>query len=205
MPKNIQFGGGAPKQEPSVNQKARTDYSMPILGDDDFSGAPRDADPLKTYSLKILRGRVITFILAAVNILTIAVWMVFSLIGNGTLWWTLVYGLGMLACCVFLFFGKEAARKFFAIPAVLIGIPVAFSLLVNPSGTPMFLKTSYQLAVQIVSAALLYFLPPVSAFFTASPKAIRRALDHEWEKHPPKTPAAQEETLEEKEESTENP
>ena len=187
MPKNVQFGGGAPKQEPSVNQKARTDYSLPILGDDDFSGAPRDADPLKTYSLKILRGRTITFLLAAVNILAIAVWMVLSLLGNGTLWWILVYGLGMLACCVFLFFGKETARKFFAIPAVMIGIPVAFSLLINPSGTPMFLKTSYQLAVQIVSAALLYFLPPVSAFFTASPKAVRRALDHEWEKSPPKT------------------
>ncbi|MBR0144986.1 MAG: hypothetical protein IJM21_12520 [Clostridia bacterium] len=187
MPKNVQFGGGAPKQEPSVNQKARTDYSLPILGDDDFSGAPRDADPLKTYSLKILRGRTITFLLAAVNILAIAVWMVLSLLGNGTLWWILVYGLGMLACCVFLFFGKETARKFFAIPAVMIGVPVAFSLLINPSGTPMFLKTSYQLAVQIVSAALLYFLPPVSAFFTASPKAVRRALDHEWEKSPPKT------------------
>ncbi len=113
--------------------------------------------------------------------------MVLSLLGNGTLWWILVYGLGMLACCVFLFFGKETARKFFAIPAVMIGVPVAFSLLINPSGTPMFLKTSYQLAVQIVSAALLYFLPPVSAFFTASPKAVRRALDHEWEKSPPKT------------------
>ena len=187
MPKNVQFGGGAPKQEPSVNQKARTDYSLPILGDDDFSGAPRDADPLKTYSLKILRGRTITFLLAAVNILAIAVWMVLSLLGNGTLWWILVYGLGMLACCVFLFVGKETARKFFAIPAVMIGVPVAFSLLINPSGTPMFLKTSYQLAVQIVSAALLYFLPPVSAFFTASPKAVRRALDHEWEKSPPKT------------------
>ena len=187
MPKNVQFGGGAPKQEPSVNQKARTDYSLPILGDDDFSGAPRDADPLKTYSLKILRGRTITFLLAAVNILAIAVWMVLSLLGNGTLWWILVYGLGMLACCVFLFFGKETARKFFAIPAVMIGVPVAFSLLINPSGTPMFLKTSYQLAVQIVSAALLYFLPPVSAFFTASPKAVRRALDHELEKSPPKT------------------
>ena len=159
MPKNVQFGGGAPKQEPSVNQKARTDYSLPILGDDDFSGAPRDADPLKTYSLKILRGRTITFLLAAVNILAIAVWMVLSLLGNGTLWWILVYGLGMLACCVFLFFGKETARKFFAIPAVMIGVPVAFSLLINPSGTPMFLKTSHQLAVQIVSAALLYFFP----------------------------------------------
>ena len=187
MPKNVQFGGGAPKQEPSVNQKARTDYSLPILGDDDFSGAPRDADPLKTYSLKILRGRTITFLLAAVNILAIADWMVISVLGNGTLWWILVYGLGMLACCVFLFFGKETARKFFAIPAVMIGVPVAFSLLINPSGTPMFLKTSYQLAVQIVSAALVYFITPVSAFFTASPKAVRRALDHEWEKSPPKT------------------
>ena len=201
MPKNIQFGGGAPKQEPSVNQKARTDYSLPIMGDDDFSGAPRDADPLKTYSLKILRGRTITFIIAAVNILAIAVWMILSLMGNGTLWWILLYGLGMLACCVFLFFGKETARKLFAIPAVLIGVPVAFSLLVNPSGTPMFLKTSYQLAVQIVSAALLYFLPPVSAFFTATPKAVRRALDHEWEKYPPKTAGS----AESGEESRENP
>lgn len=189
MPKNIQFGGGAPKQEPSVNQKARTDFSMPITGDDDFRGGGRDADPLKTYSQKILRGRTITFVLAGVNILTIALWMFFSIVGDGTLWWILVYGLGMLACCVFLFFGREAARKFFAIPAVLIGVPVAFALLVNPSGTPMFLKTSYQLAVQIVSAALLYFLPSVSAFFTASPKAIRRALDREWEKNPPPAPA----------------
>ena len=197
MPKNVQFGSGAPKQEPSINQKARTDFSMPITSDDDFQGPVRDPDPLKTYSLKILRGRIITFVLAAVNILTIALWMYFSLTGGGTVWWILVYGIGMLLCCVFLFFGKETARKFFAIPAVLIGVPVTFALLVNPSGTPMFLKTSYQLAVQIVSAALLFFLPSTSAFFTASPKAVRRALDHEWEKAPPKT-AAEEKPGEEK-------
>lgn len=186
MAKNISFDSdGVPKQQPSVNQK-RVDYSMPITGDNDFIDETRDADPLKTYSIKILRGRAITFILASLNLAVIALWMFFGLRqGAGAVWWYWVYGLGMITCCAFMFTGKEAARKFFAYPACLIGVPLVFALLINPASLPNFIKTSYQLALQILSAALLYFLPSVSAFFSASPKARRRALDHEWEKQPP--------------------
>lgn len=186
MPKNISFDStGVPKQQPSVNKK-RADYSMPITSDSDFVDETRDNDPLKTYSLKILRGRTITFILAALNLVVIAFWMLMGLKGGGTnaTWWYWIYGLGMIACCVFMFSGKEAARKFFAYPACLIGIPLIFALLINPASLPNFLKSSFQLALQILSAALLYFLPSVSAFFSASPKAIQRALAHEWEKKP---------------------
>jgi len=182
MSKKISFDSdGSPKQKPAVN--SRVDYSMPITSDDDFSDYfKHDPDPLKTYSLKILRGRLFTVILSALNAVMLIIWMIFNCKNN--LAWTLGYGLSMLACCVLLIKGMEGGRKLFAFPACLVGIPLVFSLILSPDSVPLFLQSGYQLALQMVSAALFYFVPDINEFFQASPKARARAYAHEWEKNP---------------------
>jgi len=119
-------------------------------------------------------------ILAILNILMLGIWMLFNYQNN--LWWTLGYGGVMILCCIFLIKGMEGARKLFTFPACLIGIPLVFSLLLSPDSVPLFLQSGYQLALQIVSAALLYFVPAINEFFQASPKARARAFAREWEK-----------------------
>lgn len=181
MSKKISFDSqGTPKQTPSVS--SRVDYSIPITSDDDFSDYfKHDPDPLKTYSLRIIRGHLYTVILAVLNVVMLLVWMFLNYKNN--LWWTLGYGGCMILCSAFLIKGKEAARKLFTFPACLVGIPLVFSLLLSPDSVPLFLQSGYQLALQIVSAALLYFVPAINEFFQASPKARARAFAHEWEKN----------------------
>jgi len=187
MSKKISFdSGNTPKQKPAVS--SRVDYSMPITSDDDFSDYfKHDPDPLKTYSLRIIRGRLFTVILSVINIAVLGIWMLLNYKNN--LAWSLGYGLCMIASCVLLIFGMEGGRKLFAFPACLIGIPLAFFMILDPESVPLFLQSGYQLAVQMVSAALLYFVPDISEFFQASPKARKRAFDHEWEKNSKETKA----------------
>ena len=182
------FGSGSDKkQKPSVNNSPRIDYSIPMESDSDYlSPSQKDPDPLKSYSLRILRGRAITWILSILNIALLVFWMLRSYLrGENEIWWLLGYGLLMIVCCVFMFFGREFGRKLFALPGVILGIPLVYSLMVSPSSFPVFIKTSYQIAFQVVSTALLYFLPSVRDFFEASPKARKRAYNREWEKVPP--------------------
>ena len=188
MANNIHFGSNSDKkQKPSVNTSPRIDYSIPMESDSDYlSTSQKDPDPLKSYSLRILRGRAVTWVLSILNTLLIAFWMVTSWMeGESSIWWLLGYGLLMIFCCIMMLFGREFGRKLFALPGVILGIPLVFSLMVNPSSFPVFIKTSYQIAVQVVSTALLYFLPAVRDFFEASPKARARAYNREWEKIPP--------------------
>lgn len=164
----------------------KEDYSIPMTGDNDFvENISADPDPFKTYCLKLLKGRLITYIIASVNIPALGLWMYFSLTGGtSSIWWVILYGLSMLACCVGLYFRSETGRKFFAFPGIILGIPVVIALVMNPSSVPLFLTSSYQLAFQIVSTALLYLLPSVNTFFTASEKGVKRAYNREWEKIP---------------------
>lgn len=174
------------KEKIIKSKPIKEDYSIPITGDNDFvENISADPDPFKTYCLKLLKGRLITYIIASVNIPALGLWMFFSLKDKtSSIWWVILYGLSMLACCVGLFFRSETGRKFFAFPAIMLGIPVVIALVMNPSSISLFLTSSYQLALQIVSTALLYFLPSVNTFFTASEKGIKRAYNREWEKNP---------------------
>ncbi|MBR5869078.1 MAG: hypothetical protein IKZ21_06490 [Clostridia bacterium] len=182
------FGNGSDKkQKPAVNNSPRIDYSIPMESDSDFlSSSQKDPDPLRSYSLRILRGRAITWILSFLNIALLTFWMIRSYLREeAEIWWLLGYGLLMIVSCIFMLFGREFGRKVFALPGVILGIPLVFSLMVSPSSFPVFLKTSYQIAFQVISTALLYFLPCIRDYFEASPKARERAYNREWEKNPP--------------------
>lgn len=175
------------KQKPSVNNSPRIDYSIPMESDSDYlSSSQKDPDPLKSYSIRILRGRAITWGLSILNSLLLVFWMGSSYInGEAEIWWLLGYGLLMIFSCIMMLFGREFGRKMFALPGVILGIPLVFSLMVSPSSFPVFIKTSYQIAFQVVSTAILYFTPSVRDFFEASPKARTRAYNREWKKTNP--------------------